>query len=116
MKPTSFLAHDHPDTAPLSRPAIEWEACTCPLCAGPRWLRGRWRQGQLLSRQGRGRLLDFGCGNGAFLVQMQEAGWQVTGLDCSAATVRKLRDLGLSALEGSLPHPELQDESFDVIT
>lgn len=82
-----------------------------------RWLGGLWRDGQLVPRFGKGRLLDFGCGNGAFLVQMRQAGWQVTGLDISPATVRHLRgELALSALEGSLPHPELPDESFEVIT
>lgn len=26
-----------------------------------------------------GRLLDVGCGNGSFLVQMMQLGWEVTG-------------------------------------
>jgi SAM-dependent methyltransferase len=72
---------------------------------------------QLLAWYGQGRLLDFGCGGGSFLKRMGGLGWQVTGLDISATTVCRVRaDLGLRVLVGSLPHPELQRESFDVIT
>jgi SAM-dependent methyltransferase len=48
---------------------------------------------------------------------MRERGWQVMGVDIAAETVHRIRDrLGLPALVGSLPHPELGPESFDVIT
>ena len=64
-----------------------------------------------------GRLLDFGCGGGAFLQRMAGQGWRVTGLDAAAGAVHRIRDeLGLSALTGTLPHPDLQPCSFDVIT
>jgi 2-polyprenyl-3-methyl-5-hydroxy-6-metoxy-1,4-benzoquinol methylase len=66
---------------------------------------------------GQGRLLDFGCGNGAFLERMKAQGWIVTGIDASASAVQRLRqERGLRAVVGSLPHPELGDNSFDVIT
>lgn len=92
--------------------------------AGPRW----WHRLPILSKRpelvrkrlpvhGEGRLLDFGCGSGSFLLRMRQQGWQVTGLDVSEAVVGRLRnDLGLHALTGSLPHPALSDASFDVIT
>ncbi|OAI50480.1 hypothetical protein AYO44_05645 [Planctomycetaceae bacterium SCGC AG-212-F19] len=89
---------------------------------GPGWLRNWWsrqrrRDGQALAWHGQGRLLDFGCGGGAFLQRMGQVGWQVTGLDISATTVCRIRaDLGLRVLVGSLPHPDLHPESFDVIT
>jgi SAM-dependent methyltransferase len=71
----------------------------------------------LLPRQGRGRLLDFGCGGGRFLDQMQKRGWEVTGVDTSAAAVQRIRDeLGLEAVAGSLPHAALTPYSFDAIT
>src|SRR5262249_37635696 len=39
------------------------------------------------------------------------------GLDMSATTVCRVRaELGLRVLAGTLPHPELQPESFDVVT
>ena len=71
---------------------------------GPRW-------------QGEGRLLDVGCGGGEFLWRMHARGWQVAGLDTSPAAVARIRDeLRLPAWQGSLPHPELRAESFDVVT
>jgi 2-polyprenyl-3-methyl-5-hydroxy-6-metoxy-1,4-benzoquinol methylase len=61
--------------------------------------------------------LDFGCGGGLFLHRMHRQGWHVTGLDVSTVAVEKVRtELGLPALVGTLPHPRLKPESFDVIT
>jgi 2-polyprenyl-3-methyl-5-hydroxy-6-metoxy-1,4-benzoquinol methylase len=87
-----------------------------------------WRRLPLLRRRidkrvstvpwnGEGRLLDFGCGGGVFLALMHRRGWRVTGLDTSAAAVQRVRtELGLRALTGSLPHPELPEGGFDMIT
>jgi len=64
-----------------------------------------------------GRLLDFGCGGGSFLKRMSDQGWNVTGLDAAVGAVREIQDeLGLNALAGSLPHPDLHSGSFDVVT
>jgi|SRR5579871_280202 len=69
------------------------------------------------SWHGQGRLLDFGCGGGTYLERMHRRGWRVTGLDTSASAVEVVRHrLGLPALVGTLPHPELLPASFDVIT
>lgn len=66
---------------------------------------------------GVGRLLDFGCGGGSFLKRMADQGWQVTGVDASEAAVRTVTDhLGLTAVVGSLPHPDLRPSSFEVVT
>jgi SAM-dependent methyltransferase len=66
---------------------------------------------------GQGRLLDFGCGSGAFLVDMKRRGWDVVGIDTSNRMVERLRDdFGIRAYVGSLPHLELEPESFDVVT
>jgi SAM-dependent methyltransferase len=80
--------------------------------------RPRFRQDpQLLPWHGQGRLLDFGCGGGSFLRRMHCRGWQVTGLDISPAAVYRVRtELGLCALVGTLPHPDLRPASFDVVT
>lgn len=92
--------------------------------AGPRW----WHRLPIVSNRpdmlrktlplyGQGRLLDFGCGSGSFLLRMRQQGWKVTGLDVSQAVVERLRsDLGLHALTGTLPHPALANASFDIIT
>jgi 2-polyprenyl-3-methyl-5-hydroxy-6-metoxy-1,4-benzoquinol methylase len=81
------------------------------------WQRHSRKVRQALSLHGRGSLLDFGCGSGSFLERMRRLGWEVTGLDTSAAAVQRVRqELGLPALAGSLPHAGLPPESFDVIT
>ena len=43
---------------------------------------------RVLPWRGPGRLLDFGCGKGAFLQRMHRQGWQVTGLDVAAQRAR----------------------------
>jgi SAM-dependent methyltransferase len=84
---------------------------------GRRSRRRRRNERQVLPRHGDGRLLDFGCGGGTYLQRLHCEGWQVLGLDISAAAVERVRcDLGLPALVGSLPHPLLEPASFDVIT
>jgi 2-polyprenyl-3-methyl-5-hydroxy-6-metoxy-1,4-benzoquinol methylase len=66
---------------------------------------------------GRGRLLDFGCGGGAFLRRMADRGWTVTGLDTSPVAADNVQDqLGLNCLVGTLPHADLRCGSFDVVT
>jgi SAM-dependent methyltransferase len=72
--------------------------------------------GFALPYRGRGRLLDFGCGGGKFLRRMAALGWDVTGIDFSAAAVAAVRATGLRAVRGTLPHPDLAPESFDVVT
>jgi 2-polyprenyl-3-methyl-5-hydroxy-6-metoxy-1,4-benzoquinol methylase len=82
----------------------------------PSWCRAG-KELQTLPWHGQGRLLDFGCGGGAFLDRMQRLGWQVRGIDSSAAAIEQVRtQLGLDALVGTLPHPDLRPGDFDVIT
>lgn len=70
-----------------------------------------------LPRLEKGRLLDFGCGGGSFLQDMHRLGWEVVGLDQSETAVERLRrQTGIAAIAGSLPHPDLQPRSFDLIT
>jgi SAM-dependent methyltransferase len=71
----------------------------------------------ILSWRSPGRLLDFGCGGGSFLARLHRQHWEVMGLDVSSHAVQRVREeLGLPALVGTLPHPELRPASFDVIT
>lgn len=79
----------------------------------------RWRGSPYpdLPWHGQGRLLDFGCGGGDFMQRMRQQGWQVTGIEIATDAVERVRsELGLEVLAGSLPHPDLEPESFDVIT
>jgi len=83
----------------------------------PAWLRSGCPERRGFPVFGRGRLLDVGCGGGAFLHRMHLQGWRVTGLDLSAAVVARIRaELGLEALAGTLPHPQLEPGGFDLIT
>ena len=82
----------------------------------PDWGRPR-KEREALPWHGRGRLLDFGCGGGSFLERMHQQGWRVLGVDVSPAAVERVRTvLGLPAVVGTLPHPDLVPGSFDVIT
>lgn len=65
----------------------------------------------------RGKLLDIGCGNGAFLIRAKEMGWEVIGLDPDPLAVATCRKQGLKVIEGSLDDiPKWFAESFDAIT
>ena len=66
--------------------------------------------------EGEGRLLDFGCGNGTFLRRMKAIGWNCTGIDFSQQAVDAVKGDGIPALRGTLPHPELAANQFDVVT
>jgi SAM-dependent methyltransferase len=69
-----------------------------------------------LPYQGRGRLLEYGCGAGWLGQRLRDLGWDVTGMDFSAyAAAQAQRLFGLPVILGSLPHPAVQEESFDVI-
>lgn len=104
--PDSYKPHQVPEPRkrrPRLMPAGSWR---------------RLRNGRhVLPWHGEGRLLDFGCGSGSYLARMARQGWQVTGLDASPAAVQRIRqELDLPALVGTLPHPQLRNESVDVIT
>jgi SAM-dependent methyltransferase len=48
---------------------------------------------------------------------MHRRQWRVTGMDMSGQAVTHIRkELGLRAVVGTLPHPELEPRSFDVVT
>ena len=78
-------------------------------------LRGSDRLGAGLPVRGQGRLLDFGCGHGKLLRRMSAAGWDVVGLDFSEQAVAAVRQAGLKAYQGTLPHPEIPPQSFDAV-
>ena len=64
-----------------------------------------------------GKLLDCGCGAGAFAAQMRDRGWDAFGMDFSPHAVAAARSYyGLRAIEGTLPHPEVPANSLDAVT
>lgn len=65
----------------------------------------------------RGRLLDVGCGNGAFLARAREMGWDVAGLEPDGKAVAACHAAGLDVREGDLAStPPSWAGRFDVIT
>jgi hypothetical protein len=62
------------------------------------------------------RLLDIGCGNGAFLDKARDAGWQVVGIDSDPAAIEATQQLGLEAYVGSVEDYEKHLGQFDAIT
>lgn len=63
-----------------------------------------------------GRLLDIGCGNGAFLARAADMGWQVQGCEIDPKAVAACCSIGIDVLEGDAFHPSLTEQSFDAIT
>jgi SAM-dependent methyltransferase len=61
-------------------------------------------------------LLDLGCGNGAFLVQMRDMGWRVHGLDTDARALEEAERAGLEVTHGTLEDLEAAGPRYDAIT
>jgi len=64
-----------------------------------------------------GKLLDVGCGDGVWLAQMRDLGWDVVGLEPSPETAAIARSrFGLRVVPGFLEEGTLEGELFDAIT
>lgn len=64
-----------------------------------------------------GRLLDVGCGSGAFLYMMKRRGWAVTGVDFDPAAVQAASArYGVEVYLGTLANLAVKGLQFDAIT
>jgi 2-polyprenyl-3-methyl-5-hydroxy-6-metoxy-1,4-benzoquinol methylase len=63
-----------------------------------------------------GRLLDLGCGNGAFLLRARSAGWKTVGIDFDSKAVHAAQTLGLDVRLGGVESLDPAEERFNVIT
>jgi SAM-dependent methyltransferase len=66
--------------------------------------------------KGRRRLLDVGCGEGAFLTAMRRAGWDVQGLEPDATAAASARAAGVPVVEQPLEADAFPAGSFDAVT
>lgn len=62
------------------------------------------------------RLLDIGCGNGDFLANARDAGWDAIGIDADPEAVVIARQRGLDVSTGSIELFAGQTDCFDAIT
>lgn len=79
-------------------------------------LRQKARYVELASGKKSGRMLDYGCGTGAFLATMRERGWTVTGLEPDADARRIGREKHGLELQSYDALWDLPPGVFDVVT
>lgn len=63
-----------------------------------------------------GRLLDVGCGSGAYLIRVRRLGWDGYGLDASAQACAAAALAGLAVVQGTLQSASWPPGAFDVAT
>ncbi len=78
-------------------------------------LASRGKKQRLVPFRGTGRLLDVGCGSGAFADLLSRCGWKVQGIDRNERAIEIARRRGLRADCTTLEEAEFPDRSFDVI-
>lgn len=66
-------------------------------------------------KRGPGRLLDVGCGAGDLAAFFGRRGWNVAGIEPSAAAAEHARAVGVEAVTGTLADAPWEDGEFDAI-
>jgi len=69
-----------------------------------------------LPYEGGGKLLDIGCANGRFMLNMRDLGWHVQGVEFNEIAVSICRQQHLEVHHGDLASANLAENSFDLIT
>lgn len=102
--------HEYPPAQPgLLKGALAWLAR--PFVGPPRGSMTR------LPYTGSGRLLELGCGSGWLAHRLARMGWEVVPMDFSSHAVDQVRKrYGLEGIVGTLPHPRVEDGTFDAVT
>lgn len=62
-----------------------------------------------------GRILDVGCGGGAFLERAKAHGWVACGTEFGAGPIAACRSKGIAVIEGALDPDQHPAEGYDVI-
>lgn len=71
---------------------------------------------QWLEANEKGRPLDVGCGNGAYIDQMRQLGWDVVGIEPDGEAASTAMKSGLNVFRGSLEDAKFPAEHFDIVT
>jgi 2-polyprenyl-3-methyl-5-hydroxy-6-metoxy-1,4-benzoquinol methylase len=71
---------------------------------------------RFLSKKKGGKLLDVGCGNGAFMDWMQRLGWKVEGIEVDPVAAQRAIDRGLTVYQDKVENAALPPAFFDAIT
>lgn len=66
--------------------------------------------------RGRNRLLDVGCGAGGLLERYRDLGWDVRGIEMSAAACGTARERGLQIHNGTVHDAPFEEGAFDLVT
>ena len=61
------------------------------------------------------KVLDIGCGNGAYLLNLREIGWDVYGCELSKSGTTVAMQNGLHVVQGSVFEARYPDSFFDVV-
>jgi SAM-dependent methyltransferase len=70
----------------------------------------------LLKASSTARLLDVGCGDGRFLLEMQRGGWIVEGIEPDPRASHIAREAGLDVREGWFGQEDFDPDRFDAVT
>ena len=69
----------------------------------------------VLPYHGEGKILDVGCGGGAYLYRLKQWGWETYGVEPSETGLKQARSLGLDVRQGTLKEGQFPDAFFDVV-
>src|ERR1700751_5714522 len=72
-----------------------------------------WEAARRLLGPGTGRLVDVGCGTGAYAAALAELGWTVTGVDVSEDMLRRAREKGVETGRADAAAMTFEDGSVD---
>ena len=64
----------------------------------------------------KGKVLDYGCGTGAFLKEMKISGWETLGVEPDPGARQRAIDLTGSQIEDPSALTKMSDNNFDAIT
>jgi SAM-dependent methyltransferase len=62
-----------------------------------------------------GMLLELGCASGGYLEKLQQAGWQVEGIEFSVSAAQRAREKGLKVQTGAAETAVVADASIDLV-